>query len=264
MKKLLFTIIAALLCVTICLPVMAESELPRLIDDADLLSESEEQNLLQKLESISEKQEFDVVVVTVDSLDGYSPMEFADDFYDYSDYGFGASKDGALLLISMEANDWHVTTTGFGITAITDAGLDYMSDQFVPYLSDGDYAEAFETYADLCDDFVQQARSGRPYDVGNMPRGSFNFVTRLITSLIIGFVVALIATSVMRGSLKSIRPQPSAASYVRNGSMKVTEQSDFFLYRQVNRIAKPKNNSGGSSTHKSSSGRSHGGGGGKF
>ena len=82
MKKLLLTIIAALLCVTICLPVMAESELPRLIDDADLLSESEEQNLLQKLDSISEKQKFDVVVGTVDSLDGYSPMEFADDFYD--------------------------------------------------------------------------------------------------------------------------------------------------------------------------------------
>ena len=267
MKKVLFTIIALLLCLTISMPVMAESELPRLIDEADLLSDREEQKLQEKLDSISERLQFDVVVLTVDSLEGYSPMEFADDFYDYYNYGFGSSKDGALLLVSMEDRDWHVTTTGFGITAITDAGLDYMSERFVPELSDGDYAEAFETYAELCEDFVREARTGRPYDVGHMPRGSFNFGTKLIVSLVVGFVIALIATGVMRSSLKSIRPQPSAASYVRNGSMQVTEHGDMFLYRRINRIAKPKNNGGskgGSSTHRSSSGRSHGGGGGKF
>ncbi len=265
MKKVFSVILTVLLCMTITLPVMAEGELPRLIDEADLLSNGEERNLLGQLDSISEKRQVDVVVVTVDSLDGYSPMQFADDFYDYNDYGFGESKDGILLLVSMEDRDWHMTTTGFGITAFTDAGLDYMADQFVPYLSDGDYAEAFETFAELCDEFVQQARTGRPYDIGNMPRGSFNFGTKLIVSLIIGFVSALIATGVMRGSLKSIRPQPSAASYVRNGSMQVTEHGDMFLYRHVSRIAKPKNNSsGGSGTHRSSSGRSHGGRSGKF
>lgn len=265
MKKVFSILIVMLLCMTIAIPVMAESELPRLIDEADLLFRDEEQKLQRKLDSISERLQFDVVVLTVDSLEGYSPMEFADDFYDYYDYGFGPSKDGVLLLVSMEDRDWHVTTTGFGITAITDAGLDYMSAQFVPYLSNGEYAQAFDTYAELCDEFVQQARIGRPYDVGNMPRGSFNFGSKLIVSLVIGLIAALIATSVMYGQLKSLRPQRSAASYVRTGSVQLTQHSDMFLYRRISRTAKPKNNgSGGSSTHRSSSGRSHGGGGGKF
>ena len=265
MKKVVSILIVMLLCMTIAIPVMAESELPRLIDEADLLFSDEEQKLQRKLDTISERLQFDVVVLTVDSLEGYSPMEFADDFYDYYDYGFGPSKDGVLLLVSMEDRDWHVTTTGFGITAITDAGLDYMSAQFVPYLSNGEYAQAFDTYAELCDEFVQQARTGRPYDVSNMPRGSFNFGSKLIVSLVIGLIAALIATSVMYGQLKSLRPQRSAASYVRNGSVQLTQHSDMFLYRRISRTAKPKNNgSGGSSTHRSSSGRSHGGGGGKF
>lgn len=265
MKKIVSIMIVVLLCMTFSLPVLAESDLPRLIDEADLLSDEEEKRLLQKLDTISERQQVDVVVVAVRSLDGDSPMEFADDFYDYAGYGFGSNYDGILLLVSMEERDWHVTTTGFGITAVTDAGLDYMADRFVPELSNGDYEEAFETYADLCDEFIQQARTGRPYDVGSLPRGSFNFGTKLITSLVIGFIAALIVTGVMRSSLKSIRPQPSAANYVRNGSMQMTEMGDFFLYRHVSRRAKPKSNSGGgSSTHRSSSGRSHGGGGGKF
>ena len=45
--------------------------------------------------------------------------------------------------------------------------------------------------------------------------------------------------------------------------MKVDESRDIFLYANVTKRAKPKDNSS-SSTHKSSSGRSHGGGGGHF
>jgi uncharacterized protein len=67
----------------------------------------------------------------------------------------------------------------------------------------------------------------------------------------------------MKGKLKSVRVQAGASGYVKTGSMNVTHRQDLFLYRDVNRTAKPKDSSG-SSTHTSSSGRSHGGGGGKF
>ena len=61
--------------------------------------------------------------------------------------------------------------------------------------------------------------------------------------------------------------QQEARNYVRPGSMKVTNSSDFFLYRKVTRTEKPQQKSsgtGGSSTHTSSSGKTPGGGGGKF
>ena len=132
-------------------------QLPRLVDRADLLSELEEEELEARLDEISERQQADVVVVTVNSLDGKSAQDYADDFYDYNGYGIGTDKSGILLLVSMEARDWHITTTGFGIRAITDAGLDYISDQFLPYLSDGEYLDAFETYANLCDELDRKS-----------------------------------------------------------------------------------------------------------
>ena len=103
-----------------------ERNLPRLVDDAGLLSDSEEEELLGELDEISERQEFDVAVVTVNSLEGKTAEAYADDFYDYHGYGFGTDHDGILLLVSMEARDWHITTTGYGITAFTDAGIEYI------------------------------------------------------------------------------------------------------------------------------------------
>ena len=141
-----------------------------LVDNADLLTKEEEEELMLNLEEIRERQQFDVVVVTVKSLEEKTLQEYADDFYDYNGYGYGENADGVLLLVSMEDRDWHVTTTGYGITAMTDAGLDYMSEKFVPYLSNGDYMGSFTVFAELCDDFLTQAKTGNPYDVDNLPK----------------------------------------------------------------------------------------------
>ena len=242
------------------------NELTRVVDMADLLDNSEEANLLSMLDEISNRQELDVVVVTVNTLDGKTPMDYADDFYDYNGYGFGENRDGVLLLVSMEDRDWWISTTGYGITVFTDAGKEYISEKFLPDLSDGNYADAFTTYAELCDEFITQARTGEPYDTNNLPKEPFNVFTSLLISLAVGILVSLIVTGKMKGKLKTVRMQPAAEEYVRKGSMLVTESSDLFLYSHVDRRVKSKDNDsdGGSSTHTSSSGSSHGGGGGKF
>lgn len=246
--------------------ILEERDLPRLVDDADLLSESEEGELQDELDEISERQEFDVAVVTVNSLDGKTAEEYADDFYDYHGYGFGADHDGILLLVSMEARDWHITTTGYGITAFTDAGIEYISDQFLPYLSDGEYRQAFEMYAGLCDEFVTEAVNGEAYDSENLPKGDFPVLEYLVIALIAGGIISALIVFGMRSSLKSVRRQNAAVNYVRQGSMAVTGQYDRFLYMHTNKKPRPKpsESSSGSSTHVSSSGTTHGGGGGKF
>lgn len=269
MKKRIFMVYFALVLLFFPVsPVFAAEDAPRLVDGADLLTDSEETALRDKLDEISERQQVDLVIATTDSVEGKSPMEFADDFYDYNGYGFGDSYDGVLFLISMEERDWHISTTGFGITAITDAGREYISEKFLGDLSDGEYGAAFTAFAQLCDAFITQAREGEPYDVGNLPKEPFPLLMNLAIALIAGFLLSFIITSVMRGKLKSVHSQPMADSYIKRDSMHLTKQSDMFLYRHVNRSRKPEHDessySGGSVTHTSSSGRSHGGGGGKF
>ena len=234
---------------------------PRLVDDAKLLTSYEKTELLSYLNEISEKHGMDIVIVTVNSLGGKSPRAFADDYYDYNGY----REDGVLLLVAMNSRDYWISTSGYGITAFTDAGIDYIADAFLTDLSEGNYASAFEIYADLCDEFITVAKNRDAYDYGNMPKVPYPILKNLLISVVIGFIIAFIATAIMRSKLKSVRSKAGATDYVRKGSFRVTRSHDFFLYRTVSRRARPKNESlGGSSTHTSSSGRSHGGSGGKF
>ena len=264
-KRILSLLFAALLCFASLTVAYAESALPRLVDEADLLYDYEEEELLALLDEISERQQFDVVVVTVDSLDGYSAQAYADDFYDYNGYGYGSNYDGALLLLAMDNREWYISTYGYGITALTDYGVEYIGAQMLSHLSGGYYYDAFVIFAERCDDFVTQAKSGEPFDVHNAPKGKFTFFKNLLVALLIGLVVGLIAVLVMKAQLKSVSFKANANTYEKQGSMQVTGAHELFLYRNVSRVKKAENNSsGGSSTHTSSSGRSHGGGGGRF
>ena len=243
------------------MPVLAWNNTPLLVDEADLLIDSEENALLSRLEEVSRTGQTDIVVVTINSLQGEDVQDYADDFYDNSGY----AEDGILLLISIDDSEWYIATAGFGITAVTDAGRKYMAEQFVGELSDGEFFDAFITYADLCDEFIRQARNGDPYDEGNLPKRPFPLVGNLLVSLGIGPVTAFVMTGRMKGEMKTVTTQEKATDYVKGGSLKVTRSNELFLYTQVNRQTKEKQaSSGGSDTHNSSSGRTHGGGGGKF
>ena len=263
-NKILILFFVFLFVFSSFITVGAVSTSPRLVDKANILTISEETELLALLNEISERQQVDVVIVTVSSLNGKTPRAYADDFYDLYNYGFGAKKDGVLLLIAMESHDWYISTSGYGIKAFTDAGLEAMEKFFVSDLSKGEYVSAFTTYAEWCDNYITEAKNGTPYDVGHMPRGKYNFGKSILVSLVIGFAVAFITTGIMRAKLKTVRFKAGAADYLKKGSFELTRSNDIYLYKNVTRKVRPKNDSGGSSTHRSSSGRSHGGRGGKF
>ena len=263
-KKQFISLFMLLLFIAMMIPVSAERA-PRLTDAAGLLSESEQAGLISTLDQISEKHQVDVVVVTIDSLGEMTPAECAEYFYDNFDYGFGSDKSGVLLLISMEERDWYITSVGFGITSVNEAGRKYISDNMLGYLSDGYYAKAFEEFALSCDYLISLAETGEPFDYDDFPKEPFGVLKHLIISAVIGLVAAFIVTGSMKGKLKSVRHQTTANNYVKNDSMKVTQSRDLFLYRQVSRTERPRDeDSGSSDTHTSASGQTHSGGGGKF
>ena len=267
---------AILLCLFSAVPVLAEEgfahEYYRLMDTASLLSEEDLESLTAKLDEISIRQKMEVAIVTTDTLDNMNITEYADGLYESCEYGYGDDKDGLMLLISMEDNDWHITTHGYGITAFTDKGIAYIGELITPYMSEGDFATAFSTFADLCDDFITQARGGDPYDYHNLPelpRESFGelWLTWLPISVIFGIIAASIHVGKMKAKLKTVRSQVAANSYLKGGSLNITDSREMFLYSAVTKSRKKTSNSGGSggsSTHTSSSGSTYGGGGGKF
>ena len=241
---------------------------PRLVDEADLLGETAEAEILKKLDTISEKHQFDIVIVTKKSIGTKSSETYADDYFDYNGFGYGDSHDGIVFLISMENRDWAISTCGKGIPYFTDRGQKYMQDKFLPPLKNGDYARACITFTDLCEDFIVQAENGKPYDYGNLPREPFSLVA-LASAAVVGLLVAFIVCTYHKRQLTSVAFKKGAADYFRPGSFNLSQRDDIFLYKNVTKVRRETSSGGhgghgGSSFHHSSSGRSHGGSHGHF
>ena len=145
-----------------------------LVDKEHLVSDSQAQTLSARLKEIGSTYRCDVVIVTVPTLGSKTSEEYADDYFDYNGYGYGATPntngttvdgDGILLLISTEDRDYWISTSGYGIKAFTDYGIQtYLEEQFLPYLRSNDYAGGFNAFADACEYLLKTAREGVPYD----------------------------------------------------------------------------------------------------
>lgn len=249
MKRLFVLILALALCLTLAVQVIAD-EMPRLVDRADLLTDIQEADLLDRLDRVSQELQTDVVIVTLPSCDGHSADTVIEAFYDEYGYGFGPDRDGVMLLLSMAERDYRILSNGFAADAITMGDIDEIGDHIGDELSDGEYMEAFMEFVSLCRYEIDGERNGFP----------FNFGLNLGVSVAIGFAVALIATGVMRAQLKSVRSRSGAREYTRPGSMQLTRSGDLFLYRTLDRRPKPQQSSSSGSRGGGGGGRNVGGG----
>ena len=224
---------------------------PYLTDNADLLTDNEEVLLNRRLEELSQKEKMDIVVVTATDLDGKSPQSYADDFFDYNGFGYGDKHNGILLLYRHDQpgyRDIYISTTGSAISRFNPY-IDKMLDKLIIPLSDNEFESAFHLFIKLACRY----------------NGFYINPFWLIIAIAISFVIAFAVMKARTSSLTTAIRQFNGDRYVTE--MKLTKQSDIFLYRNVIRTRIPKQttaSSSGGGVHRGSSGRSHGGGGRRF
>lgn len=265
-KLMLLVMSVSIMSVFLGFSVSSAAGKKSVIDDAELIKASDEKELDKKIKNI-QKDKFDVVILTVKSLDGKSAQDYADDYYDNNDYGLDNEKSGVLFLVSKGDRKYHISTKGAGIKAFTDYGIGRIKEEIKPYLSDGDYFDACDEFLNITKDFVKAYKDGTPYDTDNPYNEEIDYVILEVIALVIAFVIALISVGIMRLRINTAKPKGTAMEYIKKGSFKLTSEKDIFMYSTVTKTAKPKDNdnsAGGSTTHVSSSGSEHGGGGGSF
>ena len=201
-----------------------------LYDEADLLTDSEEVTLIEKLKDVSRACNAQLVVVTIASMDGGDIDSYVDYLYDSMGFGYGENHDGVLLLVCMDPREYRILSNGYAGTAIGPDQIDTLCDFMETYLPNGHYTSAFHSFADQSGEFLEYYLMGSPFKVGKS----------LAISLIIGIIAGLIVAFILKGQLKSVRKQDQAYGYVKPGSMTVNIQYDIFLYRTVTRTKKQK------------------------
>lgn len=247
MKKLFSLLLVLVLVLSMAVSVSAATD-AFVYDDAGLLTEAEWVDLSTRLAQLSETYNAQIVVVTIPSAEGNDPEAIVEYFYDNMGIGYGEDLDGVLLLVCMDPREYRILSNGYCGTAISTGAIDDIGNDIVSDLTDGDYAEAFGGFADKCEYYLD----------GHLNGFSFNFGMNLMIALMVGLVAGLITAKSLKGQLKTVHKKNEAKSYIKAGSMNLQTQNDVFLYRDVRRTPKPKDNNTRSSSGSSS--RSVGGG----
>ena len=230
----------------------------RVIDEAEILTDSEEKELDAKIATIEQSHKVRILIGTMKSTDGTPLGKIANNVVDQ----IPADNGTIVLLLSMKERDWYISTDNKMRARITDGkGVEYLSGEFLPDLKEGKYAAAFTTFAATTDEMLTYyEKEGEPYD----PANAFNLMA---------FGIALACALILGGTIyyvlykyeSNVTFAAEADAYLNHDSFRLTQDEDNFLYTTVTRRTKEKKeSSSGSNVSSSNRDSSHGGGGGKF
>ena len=253
MKRLISIMVAVLLLALLAIPVSgAETPEACVYDGEMLLTDEEYWTLEDYAQEISDLRQCAVYFVSVEDYRDYGDGDIfnvARQIFLDNDFGMGEEKDGVMLLLSMEDRDYSLIVHGFGETALTDYGREYICEHFLDDFADDDWFHGVYDYLSYTDDLLSQAREGKIYDRYNWITGGVLWVWSLILGAVTALIVCLIQRAMMR---RKVREQTNALDYVQ-GDVHITRRRDVYSHTTEVRRKIEKKDSGSSGSHSHSS-----------
>ncbi len=278
-KLLLIVCCMVLLGTLLCSGAFAD-EAERVFDEAGILSDSDIDELQNRIERFRSDYDIDVVIWTVnqEGLSYDSLMTYTDDWYDDGIDHRGFGEDGLLVFLNMcddeDGRDYWLNGCEKGATLFDTYFFECVEHKtnFISNLKSADYADAFLEVIELADEFAKQAETGEPYSEDNPYKKKMGVLAMIVTT-VVEFFVSLGIGSGYAGSLASKMnnaiPKHDAKDYIVMDKSNINNLGETFLYSNVTRTkivesTGSRSGGGGSSIHMSSGGHSHSGGGGHF
>ena len=221
------------------------------VDAANLLTDSEEKELFNRISEINKKYDFDVTFLTMNKLPDGGKLKTYCDWYE----GVDINRDGVIFAINIDPENRSMATStrNEGIKTYNSAALARIDEDLVPVLKSEDYVGAVNSYLDLSVEFLEAASTGEYYEP------PVSAMTKLIALVIVPLVIALlIATFVVHGILvpqmKTAEIKNEAKSFVKKDSFNLVVNQDTFIRQSETRTLRPKDSDNDSDTSSGSGG----------
>lgn len=252
-------------------PAYAAAEDSKVVDDADLLSYDEEQEIQSMLDEFAEESGWTLFAVTTDDANGMTSEEYADDFVDQN----ALEENGVCFLIDMDNREIYMSTTGSAIRILTDHRIDSIMDDSYEYAGDGEYVKCFETMIRETEDSFHEGIESGQYnydrDTGEISKAPNRLtVWDMLISLIAAAAAGGAVIAVIAGKYR-LKFGGWQYDFKSNSRLDLTNKTDRLVntFRTAHHIQRDSGGGSGSSgsrstTHHSSGGGTHGGGGHKF
>ena len=256
MKRLISILTVILLLTLFIVPVSAAEEPEHCIYDlAELLTGEEYWALEDYAQEISQAQQCAVYFLTVDDYRDYGDgviFDVARQIFLVNGLGMGEDQDGVLLILSMADRDYCLLAHGFGDTALTDYGKDYISEEFLDNFGDNDWYGGCLDYLTYTDELLTMARDGVIFDRDSWITSGHLWIFSLVFAAVLSAVICLIQRGLMK---KKVHQQTEAGNYLEGGSVQITRRRDVFSHTTEVRqkIETDSGSSGSSGGHSHSS-----------
>lgn len=227
-------------------------------DDAFLLSDDEEERLEEECERIYEEHGTGVYIVTTDNFGGGDIKEWQRQVFRTYELGSSCGGNGVMLAVSMAERDWGLVSFGTAQDAFTTYGRERIGEMILDDLSEGEFYDAFSRYLSISADYLTAAEEGDPYTQEHKYGEGWRIPVIIGAAFILSLAVSLIIVMSWKKSMNTRVRQSGAMVYLREGSFRLYNQTDQFLYHHVSRTKRQKQESsgGGGSMHSDHSGTS--------
>lgn len=253
----------------------------KVYDFSDALTNYELNDLKERVNDFINKSKMDMVIVTINEYwNDQQIINFADDFFDYNDFGMktsGKSYDG--ILVVRNTNDYnryyYISTSGLGQIYFPKDRVDSIIDSMYNNMHNDNFYEGFVNFIDASyknfnigvpDKYkgCTVDKKGFLYDSrGNQisyEKGVY--VTPVFIISIISFGISLITLIIFIYKNKMVKKAKQAKEYLDRSSIKINNKQDVFITTHTTSYKmSSSSSSGGGRSHIGSSGCSHGGGG---
>lgn len=234
----------------------------RVMDEADLLTDAEEQALDASIAAFEKAHGVRILVGNVKDTHGQVLGKIANAAVDR--IMDGGANGTIVFLLAPKDRDFYVSTDNKMRQRITDEyGIEYLADSFVPDLKDNEYGKAYTAFAVTVDEMLTYyEKEGKPY----IPLDPWAIVGILGTALLLAAIVHGSIASYLEEGMDTTAHAAEADDYLSYTSVRITHSKDIHIRTSEHRRAKyeKKTSSSGSHITTSSSDSSHGGGGGKY
>lgn len=277
MKKIfniiLFSIFIFLLCTVKSYAVEQVDNSLKIYDYGEFLTEEEKIELKSLIDDYIDKYNMDMVIVTKKDYPYNSMQSYAEDFYDYNNFGLGKTNDGIILFfnIDYEGPTAYIVTTGQAILMYDDARIDGLLAHMKGEKINGNYAmikEFVTQSAEYADKGIPESNKHMYIDKNGDYKEKKEYPFALIFSM--SLVITFVVVCILAGKNDTVKSAINATIYFVSKSFNITTSKDKFVnsYTSKHRIESSTSSSGGRSHHsggssisRGSSGISHGGGG---
>lgn len=263
MKKRFWLITVCLLavfCLTVPVPAIkaaAAAEPKTLIyDNAHLLSQADYDELSAMANEYGAERETDIIIITTDNPENQDVEKLTEDFYDEQAPGYDKAHGNAVILtVDMRNHDIYLAGFYKAEQYLGDKRLDKIRGKISPYLTEGNYRQAFEQYIKTANRYMGYGPGVNPDNI------LFNLWFQLGGALAIGGIAVGIMAYRSSG-----RVTVTGRTYEDAGASGVLQRQDRFIRTTVTKrkIQKSSSSGGGGGGGRTGGGHSHSGSRGSF